>query len=409
MKNIKITILVCGILLFPFISNAATKVNTDREYWVQTMVRIIDPVYSNLSKNTLRKNMPVEVNDGLNNGKRADVSHLEALGRSFCGVAPWLNLGADNTTEGKLRAKYIDLSIKAISNAVDPQSPDYMPFDGPDAQPLVDAAFLAQGLLRSNEVVWTNLSKVTQQRLIDAFIASRKIKPSESNWLLFSAMVETALLEFTGQCEMEPINYGLKRFEEWYSGDGCYGDGPRLHVDYYNSYVIQPMLMDIMAVLKKQNIDCDSFYKKQVKRFTRHAQIQEGLISPEGTYPVIGRSNAYRFGSFQILAQASLMKMLPSVVKPAQVRCGLTKVIKRQISALDTFDANGWLQIGVCGHQKEMAEHYISTGSLYLCTFVFLPLGLDANDPFWTDKAEEWTSVQIWSGKSTKRDQALYD
>lgn len=39
--------------------------------------------------------MPVEVNDGSNTGKRANVSHLEALGRSFNGIAPWLNLSED--------------------------------------------------------------------------------------------------------------------------------------------------------------------------------------------------------------------------------------------------------------------------------------------------------------------------
>lgn len=52
----------------------------DRGYWVETMVRIVRPVYENLAQGTLRKNMPVEVNDGSNEGKRADVTHLEALG-----------------------------------------------------------------------------------------------------------------------------------------------------------------------------------------------------------------------------------------------------------------------------------------------------------------------------------------
>lgn len=408
MRSICYLFLVFSLCLFS-VETVQAEGSSDRKFWVKTMIRIIDPVYQNLSENRLRENMPVEVNDGLNNGKRADVTHLEALGRSFCGIAPWLNLGEDDTDEGKLRAKYIDLSIKAISNAVNPDSPDYMTFDGPGAQPLVDAAFLAQGLLRSKNVIWARLDNITKDRLIKSFISSRKIKPSESNWLLFSAIIEATLLEFTGECQMEPINYALMRFEQWYSGDGCYGDGPRLHIDYYNSYVIQPMLMDIMAILKQHNIDCDKFYKQQTKRFIRQAQIQEGLISPEGTYPVIGRSNAYRFGAFQVLAQASLMQILPETLKSSQVRCALTKVIKRQINAPGTFDKDGWLQIGVCGHQKGMAEDYISTGSLYLCTFVFLPLGLDEDSPFWSDKAEEWTSLKLWNGKPVQRDHALYD
>ena len=50
--------------------NAFAKKSKDREYWVKTMIKIIDPLYTNLSQNTLRKNMPVETFDGLNNGNK---------------------------------------------------------------------------------------------------------------------------------------------------------------------------------------------------------------------------------------------------------------------------------------------------------------------------------------------------
>ena len=160
----------------------------DRDYWVETMVRIVRPVYENLAQGTLRKNMPVEVNDGSNEGKRADVTHLEALGRSFNGIAPWLALGPDDTSEGRLRAEMTELAVRAITNAVDPASPDYMPFDRPGGQPLVDAAFFAEGLLRSGDAVWPRLDETTRQRVVDELRRSRRIKPYESNWLLFSAM-----------------------------------------------------------------------------------------------------------------------------------------------------------------------------------------------------------------------------
>ncbi|MGB3149098.1 MAG: DUF2264 domain-containing protein, partial [Maribacter sp.] len=49
------------------------------------------------------------------------------------------------------------------------------------------------------------------------------------------------------------------------------------------------------------------------------------------------------------------------------------------------------------GHQPEMAEKYISTGSLYLCTEVFLVLGLQPEAPFWSDPATAWSQKRIWS------------
>ena len=391
--------------------NAASPKAT-RQYWVNTMLRIVTPVYENLANETLRKNMPVEVNDGSNTGKRADVSHLEALGRSFNGIAPWLNLGDDTSREGEQRRAMTQLVVKAITNAVNPSSPDYMPFDGPGTQPLVDAAFFAEGLLRSKDVIWPMLDSQTRQRIIDELKRSRKIRAWENNWLLFSATVEAALLQFTGECDFSKIKYALDRHNEWYKGDGWYGDGPAFHLDYYNSYVIQPMLVDVTAVVK-ENADkgeeyatYGAMYDKYVKRMARFAAQQEMLISPEGTFPMLGRSCGYRYGAFQALAHTSLLGTLPKGVSPAQVRSALTAVIKRQ-TVKSMFDAEGWLTLGFCGHQPDVAENYVSTGSAYLCCFVFLPLGLPADAEFWSGKDEKWSSQRVWAGEAVMRDAAI--
>lgn len=401
-QGLKTTVLAFAVISAISCSSGTEKISQgtlDRQFWVESMVKIVDPVFTNLANNELRKNMPVETPDGLNTGAfNVHTTHLEALGRSFCGIAPWLNLPPDDTEEGKLRKKYTDLAIKAIHNAVDPESPDYMPFNKPHSQPLVDAAFLAHGLLRAKEQVWEKLDEITRQRLVEEFKRSREIRPGENNWLCFSAIIEAALLEFTGECKMEPIDYALKRHEEWYKGDGWYGDGQYFVFNYYNSYVIQPMLTDILYILKKHGLVEESQYKRQVDRLTRFALHQERMISPEGAYPMIGRSSGYRFGAFQALSQAALMKVLPENVSPEQVRSALTAVIKRQLVP-ETFDENGWLQLGFCGHQPYIADIYVSTGSCYLCTTVFLPLGLPADDPFWTAPAADWTAKKVWNGK----------
>jgi hypothetical protein len=85
---------------------------------------------------------------------RREVSYLEAAGRTICGIAPWLELGPDESEEGKLRARYIDLVVKALKHGVDPQSPDHLMFDNRHPQPLVDAAFLPLGL-PADDPFWT--------------------------------------------------------------------------------------------------------------------------------------------------------------------------------------------------------------------------------------------------------------
>jgi hypothetical protein len=374
-----------------------------RDYWVSTMVKIVDPVLTNLSKEQLRANMPV-ISKG---ASRKEVSHLEALGRTLAGIAPWLELGPDQTPEGKLRAKYIDLTRKAIAVAVNPLSPDFLNFTSKSGgQPLVDAAFLAQGLLRGYHQLWEPLDQLTKTNIVNALKSSRSIKPGENNWVLFSASVEAFLIKSGNGGNMEPIIGAFKKHALWYKGDGAYGDGPDFHWDYYNSFVIQPMMLDIDMVLSVNKTDTIISYPKALKRAQRYAAVQERLISPEGTYPPIGRSLAYRFGAFQVLSQIALLKKLPANIAPAQVRSALSLVIHRLIEAPNTFDAKGWLNVGVYGSQLNISEDYISTGSLYLCTVGMLPLGLPANDPFWTSPAEDWTSKKVWKGIEIPNDHA---
>lgn len=376
----------------------------DRSFWVETMVRIAYPVLSNLSENTLKEKMPYE-----SLGDRQRFSYLEAVGRTVCGIAPWLELGPDDTPEGKLRAKYIDLTVKGLSNAVNPDAPDYLIFGEP-SQPLVDAAFLAQGLLRAPKQIWGRLDELTRERMITELKRSRAIKPNESNWLLFASMVEAALLEFTGECDYERLLYGVRKFrDEWYKGDAVYGDGPTLRMDYYNSFVIHPMFTDVLLIMKKHGMEDSGFLETQLKRESRYSEILERFISPEGSFPVVGRSICYRFGAFHALGHTALLHNLPENVTPAQVRCALTAVIRRQLQSSENFDENGWLKVGFTGSQIDMSEAYINTGSVYLCTFGLVALGLPPTDEFWTGTYTEWTNLKAWNGKKVLTDHALRD
>lgn len=376
----------------------------ERKLWVNTLVRISNPILTNLANGTLRANMPQE---SLDNKRALKFSHLEAVGRTVCGIAPWLELGVDDTEEGRLREKYINLIVKGLANAVNPSSPDYLDFKTP-YQPLVDAAFLSLGILRAPTQIWGKLDNQTKENLLIELKRTRSIKPFQSNWLLFASIIEASLLELTGECDQKRLLYGVEMFrDKWYLGDATYGDGPHYHADFYNSFVIHPMLTEILRVMEKHDVPGADFLPVQIKRLSRYAEQQERLISPEGAYPVVGRSIVYRTGAFHALGHAALLHKLPSSIKPAQVRCALTAVIKRQFSAPHTFDEQDWLHIGFAGNQIEMSESYINTGSVYLCTFGFVALGLPDTDPFWSEDFTPWTSLKAWSGETVKADHAL--
>jgi hypothetical protein len=377
-------------------------VDGERGYWVATMRRVADPVLTNLAAGTLRARMPVEQANGAD---RRSVTHLEAFGRLLAGLAPWIELGSDATPEGRLRAQYADLARRALARAVDPASPDAMNFAN-GSQPLVDAAFLAQGVLRAPHALRDALEPETRRRLVAALESTRTITPGFNNWLLFSATVEAGLKTLGASWDRLRVDYAIRQHEQWYKGDGLYSDGPAYHWDYYNSFVIHPMLRDVLDACGADVPAWATLAPKMAERSQRYALILERLVAPDGSFPAIGRSIAYRCGAFHLLAQSALKHALPAELPVAQVRGALTAVIRRTLDSPGTFDGDGWLRIGLAGHQPGVGEAYISTGSLYLCATGLLPLGLAAEDAFWTAPAQPWTSARAWSGQPFPIDHA---
>lgn len=377
---------------------------SDRDFWVETMLKIVGPVVTNLENGTLRSNLPKREGN-----ITAPFGELEAFGRVMTGFAPWFELPDDDTPEGRLRAEWRPRLMKAIRNAVDPSSPDYMVFasDEPDRyrQPLVDAAFFAQGLLRARKGIWNRLDESTRKMVVDAFLVSRKTQPLNNNWLLFAGEVEAFLLEVTGRCDMERLRLGPDRFvQEWYVGDGFYSDGPHMALDSYNSFVIHPMFYDIASVMARRGIEGGREYLAlEKKRLKRYADIQERMISPEGTYPMLGRSICYRFGALQGLALAATLGPKCHPAAPGAVRAAMTAVLRRQ-SGPSNFRPDGWLTVGFNGEQHGLAERYIGYGSVYLCTSFFLPLTLPPSSPFWADEPQAWTSKAGWNGEPVRID-----
>jgi hypothetical protein len=385
------------------ISKAAPR--SDRDYWANTLRRIAEPVLTHLSQGKLRAAMPVEALHH-NEADRRLYTYLEAIGRLLTGIAPWLETGPNDGAEGDLRRRYAELARASMRSAVDPASPDYMNFSH-GAQPVVDAAFLALAVLRAPTELWKKLDAATQSLVLKALRATRVIRPGFNNWLLFSATIEACLCRLGEEWDKMRVDYAVRQHEEWYKGDGLYGDGPSFHWDYYNSFVIHPMLLEVLDTVSGTEKSWDAMRAPILQRARRYAAIQERLISPEGTYPAIGRSLAYRCGAFHLLALMALRKQLPEGVSPEQVRCALTAVIAKSMEVPGTFDEHGWLQVGLCGHQPSIGEAYISTGSLYLCSVGLLPLGLPREDAFWSGPPKKWTSQKVWSGEDLTADHAL--
>ena len=422
----KILLLTISVLLLaPLTADAKKKkevVKTDREIWVEQLYQMAAPVLSAMAEGRLQEEMSLEKGtlelSPTWDGRDKKVSYMEAFGRLMAGLAPWLSLPDDDTDEGQKRRQLREWALKSYANAVNPDSPDYLGWQS-GGQTLVDAAYLVESLYRGYDALWKPLDDVTKQRYIKELQGLHRYDPPYTNWLLFVAMEECFLKYIGADYDQYRIHLAMNKVEEWYVGDGWYSDGPAFAFDYYNSYVIQPMYVECLEMIKarsprdtwltrgmgEQN-GVQNRYKLAVRRMQKFGVILERLISPEGTYPVFGRSIPYRMAVFQPLAQLAWREQLPEELTNGQVRAGMTAVMKQMFCrpGMSNFNDGGFLTIGFVGNHPNVADWYTNNGSLYMTSLAFLPLGLPADHPFWTAPAEKWTSKKAWDGDDFPKD-----
>ena len=411
-RNIMMTLVLA---LVPFMGISAKKKavqQSDRQYWCSLAYKMAQPVLENMAKGELQKNMQTEFSPSFDN-RNKKVLYMECFGRLMAGVAPWLTLPDDATAEGKQRKQLREWALASYKNAVDPQSPDYLCW-GIGGQNLVDAAYIAESFLRAYDTLWKPLDEVTKQRYLKEFAKLRHIDPPYTNWLLFSSTIESFMAKAGGDFDEYRVNSACRKVEEWYVGDGWYADGPSFAFDYYSSYVFHPMYLETLQAMVdakvNSRLDYQKYYDRELKRCQKYSIILERFISPEGTFPAFGRSIPYRMATMQPLALMAWYQTLPKDLSNGQVRAALTKVLHRMFDQENNFNEKGYLSIGFCGNtQKNVADWYTNNGSLYMTTLAFMPLGLPADHPFWTDAAQPWTQVKAWNNQQFPKDHQWKD
>ena len=376
--------------------------NCIKDYWIKCLLRITLPVLENCASGMLRSKMPLNAVDEHRAKKYA---HLEALGRTVLGVSAWVEKIENDTKEETKKEVIRQLVRKSIENSVNIESNDYLNWDEGD-QPLVDAAFLALGILQSKTQIWEKLSHETQKKLLIELKKTRRIAPWRSNWILFSAMIEVFVYVMEGEeyCVKSVIDYAMTQFEQWYIGDGFYKDGDSFHYDYYESIVIHPFILEIVKWIPWYNEE------KYIDRSLRYSKLLINMIGKDGTYPLVGRSICYRGGVFHLLAKIAYEgycnKKNKSCISVSydEIRTSLMAVLNKYMSC-DIFDEEGWLKVGIVGEQTELAEEYINTGSLYMIASMFLVLGCE--NEFWQGEKTYGLTHTIWNGGKAQRDCSL--
>lgn len=400
------TLLGTGSLQVPAASPPVDDAD-DRGYMVDLLARMSRPVLGPMSRGQLQRTFKPELSPTWD-GRDPKVAYLECFGRLISGIAPWLAPANDASAEDRLRAQLHEQALASFVHAVDPRSPDYLAWRG-HGQALVDSAYFTNAFLRAPKRLWEPLDATTKRRVVQEVKGLRAVALPYTNWLLFAAMNEAFLLSIGEQWDPFRIDLTLRKFIEWYVGDGWYADGPRFHYDYYGSYVIHPMLVEILETLVATNASFNALVPAELleqayKRMQRYGEHLERMIGSDGGYPPIGRSLTYRTAVFQPLGLLAWRKRLPDSLPEGQVRAATLAAQRAIFRHQSNFDANGYLTLGFTGHQPKLADWYSNAGSMYIAAQSLLALGLAPGDSYWTTPALPWTAKKAFAGSDFPKD-----
>lgn len=378
-------------------TQSKVKAPSTREYWEEFAVNYASkPLYLLANDNCI----PWTGNSNNNQS----CQELEIFSRIIYSLGGWMFKDKSDTEDGtEIRFKLANWAVQAFNNLFNPRSAIAA---RPCPQNIIDYGYLSWAcldMMHNSAISLSLLDTVTLSAKDQFYLYHDELKvfrPLANNWVLMAVMPEVHRATVGETYDSMRVDYALSLTLGNYKGGSLYGDGPDLHTDYYNSLVIHPAL-DTLIYNKNilyRNPALSQIAEKQAGRSARYADILERMISPEGTFPVIGRSATYRLGAFHHLARRSYE--LPSSLNLGAVRCGLTSVLRRL--APNMFRPDNMLKIGFnsVAEDLRLAEPYINTASLYATGFFLLPLALPINHPFWASPDDKWTQAKLWGGYS---------
>jgi len=304
------------------------------------------------------------------------IADLECFARIFAGTSPWLSLNNDKL---QILSKFDQLVL--ADNVFTKE------------QSIVECAYICYGFLITKNVLWKKLTENTRLQFVTILRSVRKLMKhyhTKYNWYLFHGIIEAFLKSINQVYDDVLIGNMADAVEKWYCGDGFYKDGEKgFRMDYYNSYVIHPFYIEILKVYNPTMVE------KAFERCIRYTEFLERIVSPDGSYPPLGRSITYRFGAFHALSYCIYNQRISTQHTYPQIERLLTNVLKRIITS-SIFNADGILELGFTGSQPEIADSYSTWGSCYLTTLGFLPLGLDKTHEFWLESSQLYSQELAW-------------
>lgn len=372
----------------------------NRIIWFNKLNSIVEPVIDGFVNKTIKETFPIHFSPLYKENKEVnkELIFIELYSRTLLSISILFQ------NENFIKEYNYDNLYKKTIITIKNNFNGYLNFYHKSGQLLVEMSFICLSFIRS-PYLWNLLDLTLKKVILEIVNETSKYEPHNNNWILFSCILDIFLYKNKKILKLDRCYNYINKFESFYIGDGWYKDGLIFHMDYYNSFIILPFLLDIYHELSDIDKRFLKNYNNTVIKIQRHCEFLERLISPEGTFPLFGRSITYKTAIFHALVYSSYLSILPNSISYGQVRNALTVVIERMFN--NCVDKNNYLLFGFNSFQPEITDEYTNSGSIYFCLLIFIPLGLSNEHLFWKNELKDWTQKKIWNKVSINKDTSL--
>jgi hypothetical protein len=262
-----------------------------------------------------------------------------------------------------------------LARALDPEDDWYVGDLGSTSQRCVEAASVGWGLATAPEKLWEPLEPKAKDKVAAWLSAAYTTEVADTNWHYFPVFAGHGLKRIGVKHDPAVATAHLERMGEFLLGDSVFEDGFGGRVDYYN-----PFAFHTYALLHFRLTGDDRF----VENAAAFARRFGSWFAADGAAVPYGRSLGYRF------AQASLWGALAAADVEAVPWGEAAGYARRHLDwwwRRPMLDPEGRLTVGYSYPNDAVVEQYLTAGSPWWASKVFIGLLAGPEHPFWT--AEE--------------------
>jgi len=262
-----------------------------------------------------------------------------------------------------------------LARALDPADPWYIGEPTHASQRSVEAAAVGWGLANAPEKLWEPLPPKAKDHVTAWLTTAYDTGVVDNNWHYFPVFAGHGLDRVGAPHDPAVAAAHLDRIGEFLLGEGAFEDGPGGRVDYYN-----PFAFHTYALLHYK-LGGDDRYVEHAADFARAFGT---WFATDGAAVPYGRSMGYRF------AQGSLWGALAAADVEAVPWGEAAGYSRRHLEwwwDKPILDPEGRLTVGYGYPNDALVEQYLTAGSPWWATKLFLGLAAPADHPFWMEEA----------------------